>query len=321
MSLTEFKRVVPNVTDDTFEEMALALFHHQSAHNLIYKTYLDHLGFQRKKVKSITDIPFLPIAFFKHHKIQSGNWQEEKVFKSSGTSATGRSKHYIEDLSFYLNLALKHAETFFGGLSDKVVLGLLPSYQEQGQSSLIAMVDHFIRKSGPESGYVLGNEEILEKLNPSNKRILLFGVSYALLDLAESNSGVNLSNHIVLETGGMKGRRREMTKEELHKHLKEAFQVKSIYGEYGMTELLSQAYGSGGHLRFPAWCRALVRDINDPFDISTTGSGAINIIDLANAHSCAFIETKDLGIVNKNGYFSIIGRMDNSDIRGCSLLI
>ena len=320
-SLKSFKKDIFKITAQTFEENALRLFKIQSERNLIYREYLEHLGIEPVNINRIPDIPFLPIEFFKSHSIKTGEWTEQCVFKSSGTTKTGRSQHFIHDRGFYHNLSLKIAETHFGPLRDMKILALLPSYLEQGDSSLVDMVNYFITKSSSGSGFHLHDyDELIKTINDSKEQIMLFGVSYALLDLSE-NYEIDLSKHIVVETGGMKGRKKEITRNELHTKLKSAFNCESIHTEYGMTELLSQAYGSDGNLSFPVWCKPFVRDLNDPFDLNEEGSGALNIIDLTNTHSCAFIETKDLIHLSKNGQFEVLGRMDNSDIRGCSLLL
>ncbi|MEQ9007396.1 MAG: acyl transferase, partial [Ekhidna sp.] len=261
--------------------------------------------------------PFLPIQFFKNHAVKSGEWQEDKIFKSSGTTATGRSIHYIKDLKYYHHVSKTAFENEVGDLSQFSIKAILPSYKEQGDSSLINMVDHFMNFSLPNSGYYSGNENDFNGNNDEKK--LVIGVSFALLSMAEKN--ISLKNSIVMETGGMKGRRREMTRAELHKQLKDGFSVDHIWSEYGMTELQSQAYGIDGEFKFPPWAKTLIRDINDPFEYFPLGkTGGVNVIDLANIDSCCFIETKDLGRHEKD-FFQILGRFDNSDIRGCNLLI
>jgi len=264
----------------------------------------------------------LPIEFFKTQEVKAGTWVAQKIFKSSGTTDSGRSRHLIEDLAFYNTCSLLHAESFFGSLKKVPIIALLPSYIEQGDSSLVEMVRYFISHAHPSSGFFLDKaDKLIENLAKSDNPSILIGVSYALLDLAERHSGVNLSRHTIVETGGMKGRRKEITSAELHEKLKIAFHHPKIFTEYGMTELLSQAYGKSNSLQFPPWAKPLVRDLNDPFLIKTEGTGILNVIDLANIHSCAFIETKDLVRLDQNGHFEVLGRVDNTDIRGCNLLI
>jgi len=319
--LKSLKKNIFEITPNSFEEVAVQLFKIQAETNLIYNKYLKYLDIDPSTVQKISEIPFLPIEFFKSQSIKTGDWMEERIFKSSGTSQTGRSEHYIQDVNFYHQLSLKIAKDKFGDLSETKMLALLPSYLEQGDSSLISMMNYFINQAAEGSGFYLHNQDdLIRNIEDAKARVILFGVGYALLDLAE-NHKIDLSAHIIIETGGMKGRKKEITSSELHSQLKLVFRATEIHTEYGMTELLSQAYGINGNLRFPAWCRPLVRDLTDPFDLKEEGSGALNIIDLANGHSCAFIETKDLVEVRKNGEFSILGRMDNSDIRGCSLLL
>jgi len=314
-------------TGKEFKETALQIFYYQAKNNIVYKQYLEYLAVNPSEISEINKIPFLPIDFFKYHKVISSTKKEEKVFKSSGTSLDIRSHHFITELKLYeqsFNTAFKN---FYGNIEDFRILGLLPSYVENGNSSLVYMVENFIKQSNHhESGLYLNNYDellnVVSKLENDNKKYLIIGVSYALLDLAEKNKQ-QLKNAIIMETGGMKGRRKELPKEELHKILSENFGVKTIHSEYGMTELLSQAYSFGkGEFNSPAWMKILIRDIYDPFTFLQDGkSGGINIIDLANINSCSFIETKDLGRINKNGTFSVLGRFDNSDIRGCNLLV
>ncbi len=314
-----FKETIFSVNDKNFESFCIEVFNYQYKECSVYHAYCNFLGKNPTNVNSIGGIPFLPIEFFKNHKVKSGNWKEVKVFKSSGTTKTGRSQHYVRDLDFYHTLSKKIFEGWFGPLKDVQILALLPSYLEMGDSSLIEMVDSFMKESAPGSGYKLGkNEELEQKLEIPQKK-LLFGVSYALLDLSEKLKKV-FENTQIIETGGMKGRRKEITREELHQNLRNSFKINEIHSEYGMTELMSQAYGKNGNFQFPGWAKVLVRDINDPFSYSGDGkTGGINIIDLANIDSCAFIETKDLGKSDKNS-FEVLGRFDNSDVRGCNLL-
>ena len=310
-------RLLHQNNDFNFIDSSLELFNYQYHNNEIYKSYCTHLKIKPQSVNSLDAIPFLPIEFFKNHEIKTGKWKSEKVFKSSGTTLKGRSEHHIKDLSFYHQIAKKQFEITISKLEELEIIAILPSYLEQGDSSLINMVDYFIHKSSKKSGYHLTGE-IEEKLKSDTKKMVI-GVSYALLNLAER--GYLLNNGILMETGGMKGRRKEITRNELHEKLKLGFGVNEVYSEYGMTELLSQAYGKNGNFSFPEWVKVLVRDVNDPFTfLDESKTGGINIIDLANVDSCAFIETKDLGR-QRNDYFEILGRFDNSDIRGCNLMI
>jgi len=323
-----FEQVLYTVNDSTFEDIALQLFLMQAQENKIYGDFIRYLGIRPSSIDRLERIPFLPITFFKNHEVVSGQWPHpEIVFTSSGTTGVTTSRHIVPQLSFYLEHARRNFEKFFGSLTDYHILALLPSYLEREGSSLISMIDYFIRQSGsPHAGFYLHNyDELIQKaisLRQDNRKVLLFGVSFALLELAERYE-VDLSHCLVLETGGMKGRRKELTREELHHVLQEKFQVKAILSEYGMTELMSQAYSKGSGLyETPAWMKVVVRDINDPFKLEKVEkTGGINIIDLANMYSCSFIETQDLGRVAQNGNFEILGRFDNSDIRGCNLLV
>ena len=309
-------------SDDQFEHLALQVFQYQKENCDVYGSYVDML--QRPQPKSIHEIPFLPISFFKSHKVVSGNQTNHTLFKSSGTAGK-RSSHFVHDLAIYERAFKSIYLEQIGDPEDQVILALLPNYIEQGESSLIYMVDHLIQcTQTPLSGFFLNNQqELIDAYNlaiQQNKHVVIFGVSYALLDLAELHP--DLSKATIIETGGMKGKRREMTKNELHFKLQQSFNCKTISSEYGMTELLSQAYSNrDGKFNQPAWMKILIRDINDPLSYVKEGkTGGINIIDLANINSCAFIATQDLGRATEN-QFEIIGRFDNSDIRGCNLLL
>lgn len=313
----EFKHTLFKVNDENFVDSSLAAFEYQYHSCNIYREYCNYLNRTPNTVKKLHDIPFIPIEFFKNHAIKSGHWNESKIFKSSGTTKTGRSNHFIKDLHHYHTSAQKAFEIFFGSLANYKIVAVLPSYQSQGDSSLISMVDHFMQFSLPGSGYFL-NEDLTDILTDSSLKVVI-GVSYALLDLAEN--AVEAKNAIIIETGGMKGRRKEMTRSELHTKLKNGFGINEIWSEYGMTELQSQAYGKNGGFKFAPWAQGLIRDINDPFSYLSDGkTGGLNIIDLANIDSCCFIETKDLGRTTGNT-FEVLGRFDNSDIRGCNLMI
>lgn len=323
-----FKELLTRNESFDFNAAALDLFRFQADKNPVYRCYLSYLKIDPNEVSSPERIPFLPIEFFKTQEVKTGNFTPQTTFKSSGTTQTDRSRHFVADLVFYLENAERIFTRFYGPLTDFTFLALLPSYLEQGNSSLIAMVDHFMQRSGQAgSGFYLNQPEELQNAiliaRKSNRKVMLFGVTYALLDLAENRQGLDLSEVTIMETGGMKGRRREMIREELHAILTKAFNVSSIHSEYGMTELLSQAYSFGnGIFRTPETMQILLRDLNDPFDINPNlRSGGMNVIDLANIDSCAFIETKDIGKLHPNGTFEVLGRFDNSDIRGCNLLV
>ncbi len=310
-----------------FNELALRIFNYQAENNKVYKEYLFHLGTNVAAINHIEDIPFLPIEFFKSHKVITGEQEPIKTFYSSGTTGSDRSNHLITDISVYETSFSKSFEKHYGKIEDQCILALLPTYLENESSSLVYMVDHLIQNSNhPDSGFYLNNIDDLasklKKLNNNNTKVLLLGVSYALIDLAE-RFPMNLSNIIIMETGGMKGKRKEMTKKELHSLLASKFGVNAIHSEYGMTELLSQAYSKEkGKFMTPPWMKIFIRDTYDPFHyLEQEKSGGINVIDLANIYSCSFIETKDLGKINPDGSFEILGRFDYSDIRGCNLLV
>lgn len=319
-----FKSEIFFLNSDSFESAALSVFDYQYHHNIVYKQFCDHLGVRQEKINTIQDIPFLPIEFFKTQRVVSEQWNEQKIFKSSGTSGQNRSQHFVKDIAFYHRIALTIFENLYGSISNLQILALLPSYQQQGDSSLISMVDFFMSQSIQKSHYLLENpESLIETIQdePDTKKLVI-GVSYAFLDILESSDIPAHENLTIMETGGMKGRRKEMIRNELHDLLKAGFHVNEIHSEYGMTELTSQAYGSNGYFQLPSWCKAVIRDINDPFiPIGNDKTGGLNIIDLANIHSCAFIETKDLAKTHANGTFEVLGRFDNSDIRGCNLLV
>lgn len=314
-------------THSEFENLALQIFKLQFNNNPVYRSFCDLLNTCSSDVKTIKDIPFLPIQFFKSHKILSTTQSIQTTFTSSGTTGNLTSKHHVTDLNIYKESFNKTFEKFYGTIQDYVVLGLLPSYLDREGSSLIYMVDAMIKASKhPESGFYLNTiselKNTLIKLDSEGKNILLIGVSFALLNLVE-NYKFNLKNTIVMETGGMKGRRKELIRTELHNKLKAGFGVDTIHSEYGMTELLSQAYSKGnGIFNAPPWMKILTRDTEDALTIQNNGqTGGINVIDLANINSCSFIATQDLGRVHADGSFEVIGRFDNSDIRGCNLMV
>jgi len=321
---------LPNLTADTARVAALELFYYQAANCLPYRAYLTALGCNPKGVNQLTDIPFLPIEFFKTHDVRTdAAWEPQETFLSSGTTQQQRSRHHLRDPQLYRHNARQIFEHYYGPLTDWTFLALLPSYLEQGHSSLVAMVDYFARESGQKQAafFLHDHAALLQALTQAKqegRRVMLFGVSYALLDLAAEVGPVpELQDLTVLETGGMKGRRREMIREELHQELQRAFGPAGIHSEYGMTELLSQAYSFGdGRFHAPPQLRILLRDPADPFSVSETRpDGAINIIDLANVDSCAFIETKDLARLHPDGSFEVLGRLDNSDVRGCNQMV
>lgn len=315
-----------NVDHKNFDQIAFEVFKFQYKNNTVYKSYCDLLKKNPTNIKEISAIPFLPISFFKSHLVICSK-KYDKVFCSSGTTNDNLSKHYVRDINIYEKSFLKNFIDNYGDPKKYVILGLLPNYMENKKSSLIYMVNNLIELSkSNDSGFFLKEYDlIIEKMknhSRKNKKIILFGVSYALLDLTK-NRNLNLENTIIIETGGMKGRRREMIKKELHETLKQRTGLKKIHSEYGMTELLSQAYSKGdGIFSCPNWMKVFVRDINDPnFLHKDNRSGGINIIDLANFNSCSFIATEDMGSIHKNGSFEIMGRIDHSDTRGCNLLV
>ncbi|MFB2120256.1 acyl transferase [Parapedobacter sp. 2B3] len=314
-------------TRQAFDDACMRIFHHQARHCAVYRKYLSFIRIDPATIQQPEDIPFLPIDFFKNHRIVTGLAQPQLVFTSSGTTGSVQSRHDVADAAIYEHSFRTAFEQFYGAPANMAILALLPAYSEREGSSLIYMVDDLIRQSGhPLSGYFLYNHDDLHKallhLKTAGTKTLLIGVTYALLDFVEEHA-VDFPQLIVMETGGMKGRRREMIREEVHERLRGGFNVADIHSEYGMTELLSQAYSAGGgRFRCPPWMEIHIRDINDPFSLSPIGrTGAINIIDLANIHSCAFIATQDLGKKHADGSFEVLGRFDQSDIRGCNLLV
>lgn len=314
-------------SEDEFTKSLIECFQFQAENNPVYNQYLNLLSIDPHEVNTISAIPFLPIEFFKTHRVYSGKSIEQIKFESSGTTGMKPSIHYVADANLYVESFSRTFETFYGPAEDFCFLALLPTYLERENSSLVYMMDHLIKRSRySESGFYLNDLErlsnTLKNLEKGGVKTILLGVSYALLDFAESFY-MPLKNTTVIETGGMKGKREELSREELHQRLSEAFNLEDIHSEYGMTELLSQAYSKGkGRFKTPPWMRILVRDPYDPFTYLENGrSGGINIIDLANRYSCSFIETQDLGRKYPDQSFEILGRFDNSDIRGCNLLV
>lgn len=317
-------------TESDFQEACLETFRYQYENVAVYQKFVDYLKIDSSQIKQVLDIPFLPIEMFKNHLVLDKNHNTEHYFQSSGTTQMNRSKHYIADFSLYEASIYKSFAAFIGKPEDYIFLGLLPNYSENPHSSLIYMIDFLMKKSGKsENGYFLYNHQQLFDLirTLKDKKVILFGVSFALLDFLDfckaNSQTLSLSSKFtIIETGGMKGRKEEMTKDELLNIFKNGFQTERIFSEYSMTELLSQAYSLGGNwYRNPDWMRILIRNTEDPFSYVEDGkTGAINIIDLANRHSCSFIATQDLGR-QENGSFQVLGRIDHSDIRGCSLLV
>ena len=310
-----------------FKTCALQVFRHQFKNNAIYRSFCDLLYIHSSDVKEVEEIPFLPIQFFKSHAVLSSTQAVKETFTSSGTTGSSVSKHMVTDLSWYTKSYTKGFEYFYGPIEEYTVLGLLPNYLERDGSSLIYMVDDFIKKSNnPASGFYLNNLTELSKtliaLDKKGEKVLLIGVTFALLDLIERQQ-FKLQNTIIMETGGMKGRRKEMIRNELHEILCAGFGVSKIHSEYGMTELLSQGYSSGdGVFDCPPWMKILARDTEDALTmVGTNKTGGLNVIDLANYNSCSFIATQDLGKVDNNGRFEVLGRFDHSDIRGCNLMV
>lgn len=311
---------------DDFKQVALEVFRFQYKSNKTYQEFCNHLGRTPNEVATITDIPFLPIEFFKSRKVSCGSQNEDIIFSSSGTTGSVTSKHYVTDLGVYEQSFRQGFSHFYGAIKHYTILALLPSYLERTGSSLIYMANDMIEQSGAkESGFYLDNIDQLasqlKALDSSGRKVLLIGVSFALLDVIEKHQ-FQLKNTIIMETGGMKGRRKELIRNELHQLLCQGFGVGSIHSEYGMTELLSQGYSKGdGVFGCPPWMKILIRDPEDPLSLLPAGkSGGLNVIDLANLNSCSFIATQDLGKLHGD-FFEVIGRFDHSDIRGCNLMV
>lgn len=311
-------------SEQEFNDISLVIFHHQFKHNIVYQNFINNLGFDISSIKHFSQIPFLPIEFFKTHRVITGTSKQTTEFHSSGTSGSNRSKHFVSDINLYEKSFINGFNHFYGNPSNYLFLALLPSYLEQGNSSLVYMAEKLIHLSGNNrSGFYLDqSDELVDLVSMKSQKTILLGVTYALLDLAEKHQ-INNPDLIVMETGGMKGRRKEMIRNEVHSILKEKLNVKNIHSEYGMTELLSQAYSKGnGLFQTPPWMKVLIRDVNDPLSLIDPGkTGGINIIDLANINSCSFIATQDLGRVYSDGRFEVLGRFDSSDIRGCNLMV
>lgn len=323
---TEANSFIDNINAERFEEIALSLFLHQYEHNKLYRQFTDALHIRPATVKSLQQIPFLPISFFKTHQVITGQpFEAELLFESSGTTGEVTSKHFVKDAALYETSLLKGFEQFYGAPEKYAILALLPSYLERSNASLVHMARQLMAHSGhPDCGFYL-NEwdklgDTLLRLQQAGQPVILLGVTFALLDFAEAKP-MQLGQTIVMETGGMKGRRQEWTRAQVHDFLKQQWQVPPIHSEYGMTELLSQAYAlQDGIFQPSVTMKVLVRDLNDPLTVADAGTGCINVIDLANRDSCAFIATEDIARLEQDGRFEVLGRMDHTALRGCSLM-
>lgn len=322
---SQWNHKIFNVLDSDFDDLAVSVYRYQYENNHVYRQFSDALYKNPDVVRSLEQVPYLPVSFFKSHQVMTSVFEPDIVFESSGTSATVNSRHLVRDISLYEKSFVKGFNRLYGEIGEWCVIGLLPSYLEKGNSSLVYMIDKLIQLSAhPESGFYLYDfarlKDKLSILEAMNQKTLLVGVTYALLDFAELFQ-IKLRHTVVMETGGMKGRRKELLRDEVHKRLCKAFEVDRIHSEYGMTELLSQAYSPGnGVFSCPPWMKVLVRDEEDPLTVSRYGKGVINVIDLANIYSCSFIATDDAGKLYDDGSFEVLGRTDGSDLRGCSLL-
>ena len=326
--LNYWSKRIKAVSDDSFEDLAMELFQFQATHNILYSQYISLLDKKPSSITCIEDIPFMPISFFKHHAVRTGDWEAEAVFTSSGTSGSKVSKHYVRDLEDYLNNAQMCFEHFFNPVKEFRFLALLPSYLEQGNSSLVTMADHFIRLSKyDDSGFFMNSSDefyrIMRCKDTAHIPTVVLGVSFAFMDMAEQFALPQNSNIIFMETGGMKGRRIEPTRSDLHNILQKAFSCDSIASEYGMTELFSQFYSKANGIFYcPPSGRVIVRQLNDPFIVEKPGkTGTLDIIDLANYSTISFISTEDLGCLFEDGSFEVLGRRDRADLRGCNLLL
>jgi len=312
--------------DIGFRPLAVQAFLYQYEQNKTYRQWCDCLHINPNALDIIVQIPFLPVSFFKTNTIISGDDQYDLFFESSGTTQSSKSRHYIKNVSIYIESFTKGFHLFYGDIKEWCIIGLLPSYLQQQHSSLVKMVDELVKQSAhAQSGFYLDEyaklHAVLKELEAQQQKTLLIGVTYALLDFAEQFA-LPLSSTTVMETGGMKGRRKELTRNEVHHILKKQFNIPHIHSEYGMSELLSQAYAKAdGRFYCPPWMKVLVRDEDDPLLVKEKGKGALNIIDLANINSCAFIATDDVGEVFEDGSFAVAGRLDGSDMRGCSLMV
>lgn len=315
------------INAESFDPIALDLFRYQYANNPLYRQYVEALHVVPGSVQHITDIPFLPISFFKTHSVRTGDWGRPAfVFESSGTTGDIPSRHEVKDLALYERSLLLGFEAVYGPVADWTILALLPSYLERKNASLVHMARTLMQHSRqPGNGFYLDEWErlrsMLEAGDREQRKTLLLGVTFALLDFAEQHR-MDLAHTVVMETGGMKGRRQEWTRDQVHAYLSERWGLTGVHSEYGMTELLSQAYAVQGGIFAPAaTIKVLVRDINDPLDVQRSGSGSLCVIDLANVFSCAFIATEDVGKVHAGGHFEVLGRMDHAALRGCNLMV
>ena len=322
----EWNHKVFGVSPAGFEALALEMFQFQYQNNPVYRQFTDALGKNAAPVNGLAQIPFLPIGLFRSATVTTTSFEPEITFESSGTTGSTTSRHLVRDTNLYKESFLRCFRSFYGNPEDWCIIGLLPGYLERKNSSLVYMVSRLIAESGhPQGGFYLHDHaqlaKVLSGLEATGQKTLLIGVSFALLDFAIQYP-MQLKHTVVMETGGMKGRKKELLREELHGLLQKSFSIDQVHSEYGMTELLSQAYSTSAGIFQPApWMRVLVRDDEDPLDVSASGNGALNIIDLANVYSCCFIATDDVGRVYPDGRFAVLGRMDGSDLRGCSLLV
>lgn len=317
---------IKSINAESFNDIAFSVFRYQYEHNEIYRAFANAVNKTPNAVSQINEIPFLPVSFFKTHKVVTGLWEPELVFESSRTTSDTPARHYVKSGEVYRESLLLGIEAFYGPPANYTFLALLPSYLERSNASLVHMVRELIEASGNADGGFYLNEwvELAEKikvLQQVGQRIVLIGVTFALLDFATAHA-IDMSKVIVMETGGMKGRKEEWTRQQVHDFLKQQWAVPNVHSEYGMTELLSQAYArSNGIFSNSPTMKVLIRDMNDPFDINEKGAGVLNIIDLANIHSCSFIATDDIGKIHDNGSFEVLGRSDNSALRGCNLMV
>lgn len=324
--ICELEDKIFNILPKHIEATALKVFHFQYDHNPVYNRYVNAIGIKPHRVTAIEQIPFLPIRFFKDQRVQTTEFQPEMVFESSGTTGSIPSRHFLKKMELYTQTFRRGFDLFYGKPEEWCILGLLPSYLERKHSSLVMMVEDLINCSKhPSSDFYLYEFQklfdVIKEVEDNGQKALLIGVTFALLDFAEQFS-FPMKSTIVMETGGMKGRREELTREEVHAVLQSAWRVNQVHSEYGMTELLSQAYSKGkGIFYCPPWMEVMIREEDDPFVITSVGRGVINVIDLANLYSCSFIATDDLGWVHPDGSFEVLGRVDASEARGCSLMV
>ena len=326
MNVTDIVNNIFSVVPASFEALALQVFNYQFQHNSVYREWANCLNANPARVKSVSDIPFLPVSFFKSHEVVTGSFNPETIFESSGTTQTINSRHLVKDVALYRSSFTKGFRLFYGDVADWCIIGLLPSYLEREHSSLVMMVHELIDMSGhPQSGFYLYDhkklKEVLLQLDKQQQKTLVIGVTFALLDFAEQFP-FNSSHITFMETGGMKGRREELIRPQVHEILQNGFGISEVHSEYGMTEMLSQAYSKGnGIFNSVPWMKILVRDEDDPLQVRQQGRGVVNVIDLANVYSCSFIATDDAANLYADGSFEVLGRVDNSDIRGCSLMV